>query len=105
MTRMISMMVGGLLMISATAPAKSKTTKRAGNRAVVAYTLSTCQDCIQFKQWLRQAGVRLTTVQTRESPVSVYPTVMYSDGRSDHGERLYSRQVSLPRSLKVVEKD
>lgn len=106
MTRLLSMTLGCLMMLSSVASADSAAQPaRQGNRPVVVYTLSTCQDCANFKQWLRRAGVRLSTTKTRESPVSLYPTVVYSDGGADHGERVYSRQASLPRTLRIIETD
>lgn len=91
------------------APAKSRTTSKSsssrtqGNTAVVAYTLASCSDCAAFKQFLRQSGVKTTTVSGRDYNVSLYPTVVYSDGTSDNGQRLYARQVKLPRTLRVIE--
>lgn len=102
-----------LLTATLSAPAKSTTTHKsrtshtttAARTPVVAYTLAGCPDCAAFKQFLRAAGVHTTTQYTRENRVSLYPTVVYSDGRTDNGERVYARQVKLPKSLTLIETD
>jgi hypothetical protein len=97
--------------VTMAAPAKTHYTKHSrpavarAKTPVVAYTLAGCPDCAAFKQYLQQSGVRMTTSYTRSRDVSLFPTVVYSDGTSDHGERVYGRQVQLPRALRIVETD
>src|SRR5436190_12001378 len=98
----VMILVAMLVAVALTAPAKSTTTKRTSGRTVVAaYTLAGCPDCAAFKRYLRQSGVHYTTTYTRDRNVSLYPTVVYSDGQADNGERVYAGQVHLPKSVRL----
>lgn len=83
----------------------SHSTPATAKTPVMAYTLAGCPDCAAFKQYLQSSGVKLATSYTRDRNVSLYPTVVYSDGSTDNGERVYGRQVRLPHTLKLVEAD
>jgi hypothetical protein len=101
----VIMLVTLLVAITMTAPAKTKNRSSSSRTPVVAYTLAGCPDCAAFKQFLRESGVHYTTTYTRDRSVSLFPTVVYSDGRADNGERVYGRQVSLPKNLRLIETD
>lgn len=104
--KLLSVWILVFSLIGAIATAKPRGSKsRAATRPVVMYSLAGCPDCAAFKYYLQQSGVRLSVSQTRERNYSLFPTVVYSDGRTDHGERVYARQVALPKSLRVVETD
>lgn len=93
-----------LAMLAAPVSAKKKSSRRAGsNWPVVAYTLEGCETCSDLKSYLRQCGVSLKIQYTDERYYDAYPTVFYSNGSSDHGERIHWGRTTLPKSLKVVE--
>lgn len=98
------MILIAVLAITTTAPARKHSTS-SSRTPVVAYTLAGCPDCAAFKQYLRQSGVHYTTTYTRDRSVSLFPTVVYSDGRADNGERVYAGQVKLPKNLRLIETD
>lgn len=85
------------------AAGKRRPGSQAAHRPVLAYMLAGCPDCAAFRSFLQQNGVQIRTRYTRERPVDLFPTVIYSDGYRDHGERTYARQVKLPKSLTLIE--
>lgn len=83
------------------APTKSGKKARPTVRAV--YTMVGCSHCHELESSLRRSGVRLNRVYTDEYRYDAYPTVLYSDGRRDSGQRIYRKTVRLPGSVRVVE--
>jgi hypothetical protein len=105
----VMILVAMLVAVAMIAPAKSKTYKSRSTTTartpVVAYTLAGCPDCAAFKQYLRQSGVHYTTTHTRDRNVSLFPTVVYSDGQADNGERISGGQAKLPKAIRLIETD
>lgn len=65
------------------------------------YVVDGCDACAALLKYLKQAGVKLDVKKVERSSCSAYPTVVYTDGAADHGERIYAQQVPLPKSVKV----
>ena len=103
MTRWTSSVL--VILAMAVVPATADTTKKSAVRPVVAYTLSGCETCASLKSRLRREGVKLHVTHTDKHEYDLYPTVIYSDGRSDHGDRIFRGRCTLPKSLRVYETD
>lgn len=67
------------------------------------YTLSTCPHCMELKDLLQRKGVRLEAAASDGRSFGAYPTVVYSDGATDHGDRIYGNSVQLPSSVRIIE--
>jgi hypothetical protein len=67
------------------------------------YTLHSCPHCMELEGLLQQKGVQLSTTETNQRYYGAYPTVVYSDGSTDHGDRIYGNSVQLPSSIKIIQ--
>lgn len=67
------------------------------------YTMVGCPHCVVLENALRRAGVRLTKSYTDEYRYASYPTVVYSDGRADNGQRFYNRKAKATSPVRVIE--
>lgn len=67
------------------------------------YSLAGCDRCASLKRSLRRSGVSLSITEVDERYFQYYPTVFYSDGHYDHGDRVFVGRCRLPRSLEVIE--
>jgi hypothetical protein len=67
------------------------------------YVVQGCDSCAGLMNYLRQAGVVLSINHIERGTYTTFPTVLYSDGTVDHGERIYGQKVPLPRNLCVQE--
>ncbi len=65
------------------------------------YVVDGCEACAALLNYLNKAGVKLELKKVDRSSCAAYPTVVYSDGAADHGERIYAQKVPLPKSVKV----
>ena len=99
------MILSALLGALCVAHAPAGPVKRSLPRAVKVYTLNGCDACASLKSHLRHSGVELAITHISERKYDLYPTVIYSDGRSDHGNRVWAGRCSLPQSLPVYETD
>jgi hypothetical protein len=71
-------------------------------RPSVVHVTEGCQACASLLSHLKAAGTKLETKKVDRSKYPLFPTVDYTDGSYDHGERIYTRQVGVPKSLKVM---
>jgi hypothetical protein len=62
-----------------------------------------CDACNGLQNFLKRVGVRLRVSHVDQSPYSTFPTVVYSDGSTDNGERIYSKRCQFPKNLSVEE--
>lgn len=67
------------------------------------YVVEGCEACNGLQAYLRRVGVKLSISRVGNSPYSTFPTVVYSDGTTDNGERVYSKTCQFPKSLAVDE--
>jgi hypothetical protein len=67
------------------------------------YVVEGCEACNGLQSYLRRVGVKLTISRVGNSPYSTFPTVVYSDGTTDNGERVYSKTCQFPKSVAVDE--
>ena len=67
------------------------------------YVVEGCEACNGLQAFLRRVGVKLNVSRIDHSPYSTFPTVIYSDGTSDNGERIYSKRCQFPKNLAVEE--
>lgn len=84
-------------------PASSGSGKKSRVTVRAVYTMVGCSHCHELERSLRRSGVRLAKSATDEYRYDSYPTVVYSDGRRDSGQRIYRKGVRLPSRLRVVE--
>jgi hypothetical protein len=85
---------------------KSKTVVKPAKRALQLdhlYVVEGCEACNGLQAYLRRVGVKLTVSRVGNSPYSTFPTVVYSDGTTDNGERVYSKSCQFPKSVAVDE--
>lgn len=83
---------------------KPATTAKPGAlQPTLVYVAEGCEACAGLMSYLRQAGVVLAINKVEHPKCSLFPTVLYSDGQQDHGERIYNREVPLPKKLGVEE--
>lgn len=93
-------------MASVSAFAKPVSTKKSNVKASsirAIYTVVGCSHCHELERNLWQAGVKISKFHTSEYRYGAYPTVVYSDGRTDNGQRIQRRSVSVPRSVRIIE--
>lgn len=97
---------------SNSAKKSSKSSKKAKTEAKpkplqpsVMYVTAGCEACEGLLRYLRQAGVVIKLSVVDRTGYNSFPTVVYTDGKSDHGERIYGRQAQLPKQLKVQQSD
>ena len=67
------------------------------------YVVEGCEACKGLQDYLRRVGVKLSVSRVNNSPYSTFPTVVYSDGTTDNGERIYSKTCQFPKSVAVDE--
>lgn len=67
------------------------------------YTLRTCPHCMELESSLQQSGVKLNISGTNQRYYGAFPTVVYTDGTTDHGDRIYGGSVRLPGSVRIIE--
>jgi hypothetical protein len=67
------------------------------------YVQTGCEACAGLLGYLRRCGVSLAVSHVDRGRYNMFPTVIYSDGVSDHGERIYGQQVPLPKKITVEE--
>lgn len=90
-------------------PALARKRSVKGKPAVVypvrMYSLEGCHACEALEQRFVKAGVEITTQSVKRAPFDDFPTVIYSNGASDGGERIYDGKTTTPKTLKIyVEK-
>jgi len=83
------------------AAADEGNSKQAPVVPVQIHVVEGCDACAALLNHLAAAGVKLVAKKVDRSNCSAFPTVVYSDKTSDHGERIYNRQVPMPKSVKV----
>jgi hypothetical protein len=108
LTRRIVVLLVLVMAVSTSLPAakkstKKKTTTSSAPRVVQFYSLEGCDRCTTLKRHLRRKSVSLEITTVDEKYFRYYPTVFYSDGRYDHGDRVFAGRARLPKSLEVIE--
>ncbi|MGI8907418.1 MAG: hypothetical protein ACR2IE_13115 [Candidatus Sumerlaeaceae bacterium] len=83
--------------------AKTVTAKPGVLQPTFVYVAPNCDACSGLLKYLRQAGVVLSIDKVDRGNCTAFPTVIYSDGQTDHGERIYTQKVPLPRKLRIQE--
>lgn len=81
----------------------SANSNQRGSAISAIYTLRTCPHCIELESSLQQSGVKLNITGTNQRYYGAFPTVVYTDGTTDHGDRIYGGSVRLPNSVRIVE--
>lgn len=66
------------------------------------HVIKGCGACEAMEQWLVAGGVKLERTEVEQGAYKQYPTVTYTDKTSDHGEKMYKREVSIPAKICVV---
>ena len=68
------------------------------------YSMDGCVPCERLTDKLIKSGHRVHVIRTRNQPaVTAYPTVVYSDGHVDHGQRVWRGQVTTgTKSVRVT---
>lgn len=99
-----------MLVASVSMGGSGKTTSKATSTTtlpaiVSVYTLAGCPDCAALKARLRQSGVQLQIKPVQERFFETFPTVIYSNHKSDNGQRVRSHRVRLSGSVEVYEAD
>lgn len=84
-------------------PAHAKPRKKSSVRVVSVYTLAGCETCASLKRRLRRSGASLEISSVPEHYFDLYPTVIYSNQKSDNGERIFQGRCSIPKSIEVRE--
>lgn len=67
------------------------------------YTLRSCPHCMELESRLQQSGVQMSATETSQRYYGAFPTVVYTDGATDHGDRIYNGSVKLPASVRIIE--
>lgn len=68
----------------------------------VIHVIKGCAACEAMQKWLRDGGVKLETTNVEQGAYKLYPTVVYSDKKADHGERMYKQQAIIPEKICVI---
>ncbi len=86
-----------------TAPAIRAAEKPATTKACVEkiHVIKGCAACEAMQDWLRKGGVELDITHVQTGPFKLYPMVVYSDKKADHGDRMYRQQVTIPGKICV----
>lgn len=87
---------------TSTAPAKPKPKPVAKPCVAVLHVIKGCAACEAMQKWLRDGGVKLEVADVERGAYRLYPTVVYSDKKTDHGERMYKQQASIPEKMCVI---
>lgn len=66
------------------------------------HVIKGCAACEAMQKWLRDGGVKLDVANVERGAYKLYPTVVYSDKKADHGERMYKQQASIPEKICVI---
>lgn len=66
------------------------------------HVIKGCAACEVMEKWLRDGGVKLDVVHVERGDYKLYPTVVYSDKKADHGERMFKQQASIPQKICVI---
>jgi len=89
---------------AAKSPAKAPVSSK--KKAVVCVqklnVIEGCEVCAAMLDWLKKGGIKLDISHVEHGAYPLYPTVQYSDGTSDHGEKMYKQEVQIPTHLCVV---
>ncbi len=86
------------------APTKGKAKAPVAKEVCVTriHIIKGCGVCETMVSWLTQGGVKLNIKSIDRGEFPTYPTVVYSDGKRDHGDRMYSRNAGIPEAIDVV---
>lgn len=101
----LAVVAGLILMVLTAAPvcaAEKGAAAKAKARVSQIHVIRGCTACEAMQAWLKKGGVTLEIVNVQQGAYALYPTVVYSDRTSDHGDRMYRQQVQIPRKLCVV---
>lgn len=71
-------------------------------KPVVIHVTEGCDACAGLLAYMKSAGVKLEAKKAERSKYPAFPTVDYSDGGYDHGERIYGKKVAVPKAVKVI---
>jgi hypothetical protein len=61
-----------------------------------------CEVCGAMMEWLKKGGIKLDMSHVDHGAYPLYPTVEYSDGTQDHGEKMYAQEVQIPARICVI---
>jgi hypothetical protein len=64
--------------------------------------MENCPACEALAHALASAGARMNVSYTGDARVEEFPTVVYSDGKRDTGNRIKSGVVALSGSIRVI---
>lgn len=94
----------GLFMISGGqgAPKAKANPKPAKACVSTIYVIKGCSACEAMQEWLAKGGVELDVTHVQQGTHKLYPTVLYSDKVTDHGDRMYKQQVVIPEKICVI---
>ena len=97
-----------LAVVLAAAGAMAKPSSRSHNKGTsvtvrAIYTMVGCPHCTVLENSLKNAGVRLSKSYTDQYRFAAYPTVVYSDGRTDQGQRIYNKKARATSPVRVIE--
>lgn len=71
-------------------------------RPTIVHVTEGCDACAALLAHMKAAGVKLEAKKAERAKYPLFPTVDYSDGLYDHGERIYAKKVAVPKSVKVI---
>lgn len=98
--QLVSLALGAFFL--AVAPAAVHAQKAAKPCVDTIHVIKGCGACEAMQEWLKKAGVKLELTKTSATHYEMYPTVIYTDKKSDHGQRMYEQKVVIPKKICVI---
>lgn len=81
--------------------AQAQGTKKPAVSVAAVHVITGCEACETMLNWLKRGGVKLDMRRVEQGRYELYPTVVYSDKRTDHGDRMYQQSVRIPKEICV----